>query len=51
MEYKELEVIVSMGGYEMNAFIDVPSNLSQDQLFRYILDQVELDYDDEWVRS
>ena len=51
MEYKEVEVIVSMGGYEMTAFLDVPTNLSKDALFRFILDSLELDYDDEWVRS
>ena len=51
MEYKEVEVIVSICGYEMTAFVDVPTNLSKNNLFSYILDQIELDYDDEWVRS
>lgn len=51
MEYKEIEVIVGMGGYEMTAFLDVPTHLSKEGLFRFILDSVELDYDDEWARG
>lgn len=50
-EYKEVEVLVVLGGYEMTAFLDVPTNLSKDDLFRFILDYIELGYDDEWVRS
>lgn len=51
MEYKEIEVIVSLNGYETLAFIDVPPDLTKEGLFRYILDMVELDYDDEWARK
>jgi hypothetical protein len=51
MEYKEIEVIVSINGYEVTAFIDVPPNLTKEGLFRFILDSVELDYDDDWARS
>lgn len=51
MEYKEVEIIVGLGGFEMTAFLDVPPDLDKDGLFRYILGCIELDYDDEWVRS
>lgn len=49
--WRELEVTVSMNGYEVEAVIDAPTGLDKQDLFRYILDLVELDYDDSWVES
>lgn len=51
MDYKEIEVTFSINGYEATAFLDVPAHLTKEGLFRFILDSVELDYDDEWARS
>jgi len=50
-EYKEIEVIVSLNGYELTSWVDVPTNVSKIDLFSFILGSIELDYDDEWVRS
>ena len=47
MEYKEIEVIVSLGGYEMTTLFDVPTDLTKLEMFRFILGSIELDYDDE----
>lgn len=49
MKYREIEVIVSLNGYETTAYIDVPPDLNKSQLFQYILGSVELDYNDEWA--
>jgi hypothetical protein len=49
MEYKEIEILVSLNGYETLAFLDVPPNLNKSELFQYILGSVELDYNDEWA--
>lgn len=50
MEYRELEVLVSMNGYEVEAVIDVPTDITKEGLFRWVLDMVEVDYDDDWAK-